>query len=381
MKKIEKILVVFSVLPIGFYGSLFFQNSRNCSNNFDDRITVNHNVQVEPMPEVLPLLELKAGNISYDLIEREIDSLKRLRNNNADVSLDDNKHMAPTLYRIIKRFVDNFATRSKIDTPKLFLYVGNDNRTYNASAQSDLITRRTTTRMTRGKKIETSVKEEVMANRSLVLGEGTVRLLLWKGYGDKLLSAIIAHEIGHMCDPAAGESKRAEYFADSKAVEFLGKRDARYLTQAINMITLATHVYNILKSNSSLLRLNMGDSHQIIRIIANSIVNELPELGDLGRSSTHQKFGYVVNNVFQDSLKYSLDPKVGMTEKGFISIYNRLKKACTSLSEYMGNDLDQEISQRYEFIESYTNQLYNHITHPTPLERVSNIERCISRLA
>ena len=85
--------------------------------------------------------------------------------------------------------------------------------------------------------------ESVEQKHKLVLGEGLIKLLLWKSYGNKLLAAIIGHEIGHMCDTTNQESKKREYFADSKAVEFLGKTDAKNLTQAIDMNTLGrTHV-------------------------------------------------------------------------------------------------------------------------------------------
>ena len=76
-----------------------------------------------------------------------------------------------------------------------------------------------------------------------------------------------------------------------------------------------------------------------------------------------------------------LDPKIGMTEKEFFRIYEKMQKACSNLAEYMGEEEEREMSQKYEFIENYTNQLYNHITHPTPLERSTNIEQCIARLA
>lgn len=372
--KNKKLIACSSVALLSFLGIIPGQQVT------EDKITVNNSVKVSAEPAKLPVLELKAVNSLYTAIEREISQLKSL-GKKTTVSLDENRLVAPNLYKIIKEIVDGFVVKAKIEMPKIFLYVGEDSKTYNASAQSSKIIHTMMTKTTYKKHVETKIDKKVETHHDLVLGEGTVRLLLWKNYGNKLLSAIIGHEVGHMCDSNAVESKRAEYFADSKAVEFLGKRDAKFLEQAIDMITLATHIYNILISNSVLLRLNVGDSHQVIRIITNSIVNELPELGDLGKCSTHKKFGHVVNKIFQDSLKYSLDPKIGLTEKEFINIYQRLQKACTSLSDYMGDEEEQEISQKYEFIENYTNQIYNHITHPTPLERSANIEKCIARLA
>ncbi len=348
----------------------------------DCRISYNKSVKIDG-DFARPTLELKPTNKNYSLIESEISKIKCFKDESGEVLLDDNKSSAPVLYETVSQIVDKFVKIAKIDKmPKLVLYVGSDSKTYNASAQTSTVTQtETVTKYKNGKKISTDVNKKVKKFHKLVIGEGLVKLLLWKHFGSRLLSCIVAHEIGHMCDSISGESKRAEYFADSKAVEFVGKGDAHLLTQAIDMITLASHMYSILTLNSDLLRLNLGDAHQVIRIIVNSMVNQLPELGDLGRCSSHKKFGYVVNKVFQDSVKYSLDPKVGMTEREFSNVYHKLHRACLNLAEYMGPEEEQEISRKYEFIENYTNQIYNHITHPTPLERSVNICNCITRLA
>ncbi len=347
-----------------------------------DQINVNKNVHLPLTAPIQPMLELRPINTHYSTIEREITTLKQTASIKFnEISLDDNKLNSPTLYKIIKDIVEKFTLMAKIEIPKLSIYVGNDNTTYNASANTKISTYTKTTRNFHNKRVETIVDQSTEKLHKLVIGEGLIKLLLWKNYGNKLLAAIIGHEIGHMCDTNKQESKKCEFFADSKAVEFLGKTDANNLTQAIDMITLASHMYNILTGNADFLRLNLGDVHQIIRIIVNSMVNQMPELGDLGVCSTHKKFGYVVNKVFQDALKYSLNPKIGMTEKEFLLIYEKMYKACSNLSEYMGEEEEQEISQKYEFIENYTNQIYNHITHPTPLERSTNIEQCITRLA
>lgn len=347
-----------------------------------DQINVNKNVHLTLTAPIQPMLELRPINTHYSTIEREITTLKQTASIEFnEISLDENKLNSPTLYKIIKDIVEKFSLMAKIEMPKIALYIGDDNATYNASANTKTLTYTKTTRNFHNKRVETIVDQSTEKLHKLVIGEGLIKLLLWKNYGNKLLAAIIGHEIGHMCDTNKQESKKCEFFADSKAVEFLGKTDANNLTQAIDMITLASHMYNILTGNADFLRLNLGDVHQIIRIIVNSIVNQMPELGDLGVCSTHKKFGYVVNKVFQDALKYSLNPQIGMTEKEFLLIYEKMYKACSNLSEYMGEEEEQEISQKYEFIENYTNQIYNHITHPTPLERSTNIEQCIARLA
>jgi hypothetical protein len=330
---------------------------------------------------VKPVLELNPTNQSYKTIESEIARIKSSKNELDLVCLDEYQSSVPVLYKTVKEIVDKFVKTAKIKTPKLLLYVGSDNSAYNASANTSTITRTTTTTKTYGRKVETVVDEKIENHYKLVLGEGLVKLLLWKNYGSKLLAAIIGHEIGHMCDNNVTPSKTAEYFADSKAVEFLGKNDSDKLIQAINMITLGSHMYNILTLNSDFLKLNLGDAHQVIRIIVNSMVNEIPDLGDLGTCSSHKKVGYVVSKVFQDALKYSLDPKIGMTEKEFMNVYEKMHKACSNLAGYMGEDEEREISQKYEFIENYTNQIYNHITHPTPLERSNNVKLCMAKLA
>lgn len=345
-----------------------------------DFISVNHSAVVD-VAQNYPVLELKPTNPHYFEIEKELTKLKEQNLGCCEILLDEasNQNIAPRFYEAIKKIVKNFVEATGIQMPQLILFTGQENKAYNASATTATKTLVTTTTVTRGKKKKVFTSESVEKEYKLTLGEGLLKLLFWKREWEDLLSGIIAHEIGHMVQVNKLESKEMEYQADAKAVELLGRKRSDKLIQAIDMITLANHIYNILTLNSELLRLNLGDAHQIIRIIVNSLINAFPDLGDLGRCSTHKKFGYVVNKVFQDALKYSLDPSIGMTETEFVKIYERLQRVCLSLVEYMGPDEEEEISKKYEFIENYTNQLYNHITHPTPLERRINIQECIKK--
>ena len=90
---------------------------------------------------VQPVLELKPTNNAYQAIEREIAILKQFKNTSHktgldEVSLDENQSYAPILYKTIKEIVGNFVLKTKIDMPKLVLYVGNDSTTYNASVHT-----------------------------------------------------------------------------------------------------------------------------------------------------------------------------------------------------------------------------------------------------
>jgi len=329
-----------------------------------------------------PVIMLSPDNKLYQVIQGEVDVInKSYKNSSDEVKLDDVRSIACNSFKIINSIVGKYVNMAGVRMPEIFLYLGQDGSAYNASVQTFTITYSKRVNIVRNNKIVGhDFNSNIEKRYKLVIGAEAFKLLMWCSCGEKLLAAIICHEIGHMCDTEKRNPKYAEYFADTKAVCLLGKSDSKYLVQGVNMITLARHIFNILTLNSEILRLNIQDVYQVIRIITNSIVSEFYDLGDLGRCSTHKKFGYIVNKVFQDSLKYSLDPNIGMTEKEFVNVYNRLCKSCKNMSDYIGLSEDFKISHEYEFIERYTNQIYNHITHPAPLERLLNIEKSIKTL-
>jgi hypothetical protein len=339
-----------------------------------DYIAVSSGININ-LPIQRPNLMLKPTNPLYLKIERELATLKASTNQTGAIKLNSDK--APELTSIISDIVSRLCSTVKIKAPTVQIYFFDQNDTYNAKAvtQSCLITETLTTR--KHKSIEKQVKNYEVKDHCLQLGEGLLKLLFWNARGKDLLEGIIAHEIGHMIQKKFPEPKQNEYDADATAVKLLGPQKAQLLTKAIDMNVLGGHVYNILSGQADIFHLPIGYADQLVRVIVSSLIEEMPDLGDLGRSATHVKFGYVVDKVFKDSLQYSFNPKIGLTEDNFFKIYEKLQKACSNCSSFMQNE--DEINHRCRVVESFSDQYYSPITHPTPLERRMHIQGCINK--
>ena len=111
--------------------------------------------------------------------------------------------------------------------PKIVLYSGRSEKTYNASATNLISKMIEITTVTKGDNVKEFKKEKIEESYTLTLGEGLLRLLLWNKDAKILLSSIIAHEIGHMYHGHTSESKNDEFQADSKAIELIGKSNLR----------------------------------------------------------------------------------------------------------------------------------------------------------
>jgi hypothetical protein len=368
-----KILNKFMQTAIFIFELLF------CSLQSMDRIDVDKSVIVvdkQPRPNV----DLQPTHPKYKTIEYELDKLKR-RNYNVDsISLDDqsNKSLAPTVFDMISKSLTDICSKAGIKIPAIVVYVGHSNETYNAMAKTHTELWRETKTITQGRIAKTLIKDSKLKNCTLVIGEGLLKLLLWDASGEVALASIIAHEVGHMQQEKQLQPKMAEFDADARAVHLLGKSKANELIKSINMSVLSGHIFNILVGQADIFRLSLDDVHQLNRIITNSIAKNYYALGDLGQCSSHTKFGHVVNKVFRDALKYSFDPKVGLTEDNFFKIYEKLEKACKNMADFIGAEQDADISLKCAYIEEYSNRYYSPVTHPTPEQRYAHIEKCIS---
>ncbi|MBD3231288.1 hypothetical protein GF322_01365 [Candidatus Dependentiae bacterium] len=374
MKKIIK-----NVFFLFCINSIFAHNEADFH---EDKISVNtshlDSLQFQDSKNIA--LELNAVSGDYDVIEKEINSLKNNFNNFDLIGLDDeeSKKIAPNFITQIEKNVQFFVKMAGIKTPKLYLYVGTDQKTYNASATTSITEITTVKTVTKNGEENQFAKKDIEKNYKLTLGENLVKLFFWNKDGNELLKSIIAHEIGHMYHNHLQESKESEYQADTKAVEFLGRHNGENLIKAIDMVTLAGHIYTILNSNAFTFKINLDEINHLIRVLVNTIIREKSDLAELGSCSSHAKFGYVVNNVFEKALQKNFNPKVGLSNQDIERIYQQLYLACTNLKDFMGSDeMDFNISKQCEYIEEYTNRLYSNITHPTPLERRINVQNCL----
>ena len=372
MKKIVKILT-FTLFP-----GLVFANQGPVQ---VDRIVANTDVVFGPCKPAVNL-ELQPTNPQYRDIEKEFEVLKNANFglDTIDLDIEQNQNLAPILFQIIREIVERLSKDAGIDMPRLALYVGNSEKTYNASATNAVRKLVTVTTVTKGKDTKQFTDEKYEKSYTLTLGEGLVRLLLWNVDGQDLLAAIIAHEVGHMHYCHMKESKESEYQADAKAAELLKDRASK-LMQGIDMVTLGGHVYNVLTGNAALFKLSINDINHLIRIIVSNLIKEFSDLGDLGKSSSHTKFGYVMNKVFQDALQGSFDEQKGLTEENLAQIYEKFEQACGNCVEFMGSEEDYYYATvQCKYVEDYSSKFYSSITHPTPLERRSHLNSRIASL-
>lgn len=357
--------------------TLIFVSNTGLAYSDSDHIAVDTQVHTN-IPEQRPNLLLKPTNPAYLTIERELSTLKRYVDQSGVAKLDADK--SPELNKLISSILSRLCKEVGIDVPPVQIYFRDANDTYNAQANICPILITETVEISKNKRIikREPIKTYKIKKNRLQLGEGLIKLLLWNTDGNAALESIIAHEVGHMKQDETMNKIQAEYDADARAIQLVGSNKGELLIQSINKATLSGHIFNILAGQADIFRLSVDDVHQLNRIITNSIAQNYHTLGDLGQSSSHTKFGLVINKVFTDALKYSFDPKVGLTEENFYTIYEKLEKACKNMSEFMGSEQDIEVSLRCAYIEEYSNRFFSPITHPSPKQRFNHIYNCIN---
>lgn len=364
MKIINKLIITF----IFAFGSLAAESQT-------DYIAVYNRARVE-IPAPRPDLALRPTNPACTTIERELATLKKYSYQSGIVKLEKDK--APELSKLVSSILSRLCKQAGIETPPVQIYFDDANDSYNAQANMQTSHFKETLTIRKNKTVQEKVKTYKVKKNCLQLGEGLIKLLLWNADGNDALETIVAHEVGHMSQAENMDKIQAEYDADARAVKLVGRNKANLLIQSINKATLSGHIFNILAGQADIFRLSIDDVHQLNRIITNSIAQNYATLGDLGQSSSHTKFGTVVNKVFTDALKYSFDPKKGLTEDNFYKIYEKLEKVCKNMADFMGADRDAEMSQRCAYIEQYSNQYFSHATHPTPENRFRHIQNCVN---
>lgn len=320
------------------------------------------------MPDIhqqKPHMQLQPTNPKYNAIECELDKLKQMRQNaeNIELNNESNKSLAPILFEIISNPLTKICNKLGVKIPKIVIYLGNSEDTYNAIADRDI----EYWEDSQGE----SVKILKVENCEFIIGEGIIKLLLWNVDGKQILEGLLAHEMSHLKQDESLQSDQAELDADASAIKLLGQDKAYLLIKAINISTLSAHIFSILTDNAKTLNLSIEEVHKINTILTNSIIQQDYTLGDLGKCASHAIFELAITKVFKFSSKQAFNAKVGISDLNLFQIYERLQQACQDLPNFM------------EKTQSYFRQRNKYITpntHPAPAQRYNHIQQCINHL-
>ena len=180
------------------------------------------------------------------------------------------------------------------------------------------------------------------------------------------MAAILGHEVGHIVFEHQDEAVVNEHEADLFAAKLLKKKTD--LIVALDMLSLAAHVYNSLKSIVTDKKL----VYDLVRAAVNRVVMDVPDLGELGTATSH---AYVATAVFNALEK--ADKKIivsGNWEDAVFEVYRAVKRACTVPSAVFGVPSEEiqalclEMERKATYLQSFK------LTHPTPFNRRALIE-------
>jgi len=315
-------------------------------------------------------------NPQFGTYEKELDRLGP-----GVISDETLKSQAPIVYNLLHSILTQLTQKAGITMPSIAISTNNDEKFYNAEAQTQKAhLERTITKTVNGVVEGVEKEQKFLTHHTLIVGSGTLRLFLLHPQGINLLRAVIAHEVGHMFHNHDFQTIQAEKEADQKAVALIGPDHADDLVTAINMITLAGHLSGNLRVNAAVFNLPTNKTEDLVIPLVNSVIQEHPKLGELGQSSSHSKFGCVVLKVLEDSLKTLAVLKQLTPAKDYIihlinTVYDKLLDSCINQARLFGDTCDL-IDEKMARVEQYTNKIYSHITHPNPLDRMTFIESC-----
>lgn len=316
----------------------------------------------------------------YEKLQKEFDALRHSSSRTTEekkrgvVSLSqaENIERAPTLYKFLNHAVEKLIKKTKLRMPTLFIYLNEDSMSYNASMHKTQY--KTDLRYTseRGDRFSESI---VHYTFNLTVGKELINLFFWNNPNKGCIKAVIAHEIGHQVNNHITKAVENEFEADTTAIKILKK--PRDLPKAINMLTLAGHLYNNLAAIAS-------DSlkehvHFLIRVMTCSLIQEYPDLEKLGESASHTTLAFAVNA--------ALEPILNPTATGnqpinaaqiVINAYNKLKQACVAPDQLLGKDAIMLTAQGI-LLDKLTHQAFP-IYHPDPKSRKQNIMNRIAEI-
>ncbi len=309
-----------------------------------------------------------------ETVDREIEMLRsRYGRISIDLEDEDVKALAPELANFICGGVQKVAEHAKIKKPGIKLQLQDSNLQYNAAArqarQINILTKNTyLVNQATGQKtlVNTETETDVDKISDIEVGAELVRLFVWRRDRPVLMAAILGHEVGHIVFEHQDEAVVNEHEADLFAAKLLKKKTD--LIVALDMLSLAAHVYNSLKSIVTDKKL----VYDLVRAAVNRVVMDVPDLGELGTATSH---AYVATAVFNALEK--ADKKIivsGNWEDAVFEVYRAVKRACTVPSAVFGVPSEEiqalclEMERKATYLQSFK------LTHPTPFNRRALIE-------
>lgn len=312
------------------------------------------------------------------IYDREIELLRKSYGSiSVDLEDEEVKALAPELANFICGAVGVVAKRAKIKKPGVKLQLQDSNLQYNAAArqgrQINILTKNTyLVNQATGQKtlVNTETETDVDKISDIEVGAELVRLFVWRSDRPALMAAILGHEVGHIVFEHTDEAVVNEHEADLFAAKLLKK--GTDLILALDMLSLAAHVYNSLKSIVADKKL----VYDLVRAAVNRVVIDVPDLGELGTATSHAYVATAVFNALEKADKKNIVS--GNWDDAVFEVYQAVKRACTVPSAVFGVSSEKiqalclEMERKATYLQSFK------LTHPTPFNRRALIE-AISR--
>ncbi len=284
-----------------------------------------------------------------------------------DLATDDARARAPQVCAFVVNIVRRAANLAKIKMPGVHLLMKDGSGQYNAAAQRTKQTITTTERLVeidvrgRQKVVGEKVTTDKNVINDIVIGAELVRLFMWRKEYVSLFAAIIGHEIGHIVFEHDEEDPMNEHQADVFAARLL--RHGKDLIVALDIISLAAHLHNALKSFG----LDQRKVYDHIRAVVNRIIIDIPDLGELGTAESHSYVATAVHHALKKADREVIIS--GAVDEVRFEIYSAVKSVCNAPTSVFGVDAE-EIQKMCAKMEQDADHLQGlKRTHPVPLNR------------
>jgi len=336
------------------------------------------NATGEDRSTINPVLLSPTAPAFYGKLQKEFDALEHSTARSPDeesrgvvcLSRADNIERAPKLYAFLNHVATKLAKKAGIKVPTIFVCVKLDSSSYNASVQKIIYTSRLTYTSETGSSITTEIVNDEF---NLTVGKELINLFFWNSANKDCIEAVIAHEIGHAMNNHTVQSKENEFEADAAALRMLEVQEN--LPRAIDMLTLAGHIYNNLAAIAS--EALKEHVHFLIRVMTTSLIQEFPDLGRLGSSSSHTNFAFAVNAALEPILNpMATGGQPINAAHVVISAYNRLKQACVEPEQLLRGD-KRKLSAQGKLLDELTSRFFSPINHPDPRSRKRHMRECM----
>lgn len=315
--------------------------------------------------------KFKSNNLKqFTQIQQEIKKLKNVvKQKKETLSLESSqaKKIAPVLYRQLSKRVQNLSVKANMQAPLLYLYVGSTTDTYNASAETEIITTTTIYQHSDGSRSE---KEDVKKKKKLIIGENLIKLFFWQIENLPLLEALMGHELGHLAyqhEHKKNDSKtnqQHEHEADFFALKLTGQ--PKIVFKMLDFIEIAGQMYMFMKRKNNLSYFKHEDLHDLIRRIASAFLIDHHDCGALTSAESHTFVSRLINTTLQKTLRKFDYHRYDQCRNRILSaVYRSLEKACFSPNQVL-NRKAKYIAHSDARKEQQKNAIAGDITHPAP---------------